>query len=142
MSFQNPQPSDFQTYFARNFPFNADPTLGVTQTDISNAMLTTNGAINMALFPSQDSYTPAYLNLTAHYLTLSLQASSGGGGNGFLEQSKSVGSISQSFAIPEAYLKNPLWAAFMTTPYGRAYLLAIMPYLTGQIFTVYSGARA
>ena len=138
MAYENPTVEAFKSFFARNFPFGTDPTKSVTDDDIANAMVMTNGNINQCLFGTQAIYNPAYLNLTAHFLITMLQSAAGGiqAVNSFLETAKSVGAVSQTFAIPEAYMKNPLWAMYMRTPYGAAYLMAILPGLTGQMFTV------
>lgn len=138
MAYTNPDVEAFKSFFARNFPFGTDPTTSVTDADIVNAMVMTNGNINPCLFGTQQFYNPAYLNLTAFYLVNMLQAAAGGiaGVNQFLEASKSVGAVSQSFQIPDAYAKNPLWAMYMRNSYGAAYLMALLPGLTGQIFTV------
>jgi hypothetical protein len=140
MAYSNPSVADFKVFFSRAFPFGVDPATSVTDEDISAAFIQTNATINAGLFPSQAGYTPAYLNLAAHFLVLTLRASSAGftaqAGMGFLSQSKSVGSVSESYAIPQAILNNPLFAAYMTTPWGQFYLMAIYPYLSGQIFVV------
>lgn len=143
MAYQNPSVQDFKDYFYRAFKFDEDPQIGVTDLDITNAFQMTNTQINQALFCTQEAYTLGYLNLAAHNLVMSIRASSQGlnGQFSFLEQSKSVGSVSQSFAIPDRILQNPYWSVFMKTNYGVAYMMMILPQLTGQIYVVAGSTR-
>lgn len=143
MAYSNPTIAEFKTYFARAFPFGTDPETSVTDVDIANAFLMTNTQINPELFCDQSSYTLGYLNLSAHYLVLNMRSSSQGlqGQFAFLEQSKTVGSVSQSFAIPDRILDNPYWSIFMKTNYGALYLQMILPGLTGQIYVVAGSTR-
>lgn len=143
MGYSNPSVDDFKSYFARAFTFSADPTLGVTDDDITRAFQLTNTQINIEFFPDQSTYTIGYLNLSAHFLVTSLNAFSGGivGGRIGIESSKSVGSVSQSFHIPEYYYKNPMWARFTSTPYGLWYLEMIYPYTIGRMTYVRGSTR-
>lgn len=143
MNYQNPTVDDFKLRYARDFPFNnVDPLLGVTDADIANAFQITNVQINAELFPSQDVYTLAYLSLAAHYLVTSLQhASVGIGGYSFAETSKSVGSVSQSFAVPQWMLENPLFHGLATTNYGALYLQWILPAFTGRVYSIPGSTR-
>ena len=139
MTYVNPTVSDFQNYFVRDFPYGIDPNIAVLNSDISKAFGQTNININQALFSSQDSYNIGYLLLSAHYLVVDLRMSSQGinGQYSFLEQSKSVGSVSQSFSIPQRILDNPYLSMLTKTNYGAKYLELILPQLCGQIFNVY-----
>lgn len=138
MSYTNPSVAEFKTYFNRDFPYGTDIETSVTDTDISKAFQMTNINFNSDFFGDQASYTIGYLLLSAHYLVMNLRTSSQGinGAFGFLEQSKSVGSVSQSFAIPQRVLDNPDWAVLMKTNYGAQFLQLILPQLSGQIYTV------
>lgn len=137
-AYQNPSVADFKNYFSRDFPFGEDIETSVTDADITKAMTQTVVSINQGLFCNQPSYTIGFQLLTAHFLVLNLRSSSQGinGQYSFLESSKSVGSVSQSFSIPQRILDNPLWAMFMKTNYGAMYIEMIFPMLTGQVFTV------
>ncbi len=139
MTYVNPTVSDFQNYFVRDFPYGIDPNIAVLNSDISKAFGQTNININQALFSSQDSYNIGYLLLSAHYLVVDLRMSSQGinGQYSFLEQSKSVGSVSQSFSIPQRILDNTYLSMLTKTNYGAKYLELILPQLCGQIFNVY-----
>jgi len=143
MAYENPTIDDFKTRFVRDFPFGTDPQTEVLDQDIANAYALTNNMINQGLFSSQEFYTQAYLLLSAHNLVLNLRASSQGlsGSWNWLEQGKSVGAVSQNFAIPQRILDHPLWSIYFTTPYGAQYMALILPQLAGQIFTVRGSTR-
>ena len=140
-SWNNPLITDFKTYpvFVRSFPFGTDPNNDVLDTDIAAAFSQTNVNINPALFSTQDAYTTGYLFLAAHYLVIDFQMSSQGlnGQYSWLTQSKAVGSVSQSFAIPQRVLDNPYMAGLSQTSYGSKYLSLILPALCGNVFTVF-----
>lgn len=144
MSYQNPSVAQFKEFFSRDFPYGTDPAVAVLDSDITKAFTFVNvGPLNQNFFPDQGAYNIGYLLLAAHYLVMNLQASSQGinGQFSFLEQSKSVGSVSQSFAIPQRVLDNPDWAILMRTNYGAQYLQILIPQLCGQIFISYGSTR-
>lgn len=143
MAYENPSVADFKEYFSRDFPYGVDVNTSVTDSDIAKAFQQTNMSINQALFCSQSDYTVCYLLLSAHYLVLNLRASSQGvnGQFSFLEQSKSVGGVSQAFAIPERVQNNPLWAVYFKTNYGAEYMALIYPKLLGQVFVARGSTR-
>lgn len=139
MAYVNPTVQDFQNYFVRDFPFGIDPNTCILDSDITKAFGQTEFNINPSLFSTQTNYTTAYLFLAAHYLVVDIRMSSQGisGQYSFLEQSKSVGSVSQSSAIPQRILDNPYIAMLMKTNYGAKYIELILPQLCGQIFNSY-----
>lgn len=139
----NPTIVEFKSYFDRDFPFGTDPETSVLDSDIGKAYGLVNMTINPALFCNQADYTIGYLYLAAHYLCMNLMASSQGmnGQFNFLEQSKSVGSVSQSFAIPQRVLDNPDWSILLKTNYGAQYMQLILPLLCGQTFIVRGSTR-
>ncbi len=143
VSYNNPSIADFKAYFTRDFPYGTDPETSVVDGDISKAFGQTNIDINPGLFGDQSAYTICYLLLTAHWLVIDLRASSQGinGQFSFLEQSKSVGGVSQSFAIPQRILDDPYFAMLTKTNYGAKYLALLLPQLAGQAFTVIGSTR-
>lgn len=143
MAYNNPSVADFKAYFNRDFPYGSDPNTSILDSDISKAFQMTNINVNEGLFGYQASYTVAYLLLSAHYLVMNLRASSQGinGQFNFLEQNKSVGSIAQSFAIPQRVLDNPDWAILCKTNYGAQFIQLILPQLAGNMFTVFGSTR-
>lgn len=80
----------------------------------------------------------AYNLLSAHYLVMNLRSSSQGinGQYNFLQVSKGVGSVNESFSIPERITNNPYFSMLTKTNYGQAYLQLLLPQLTGQIYVV------
>lgn len=139
MAYQNPQISDFKLQFQRDFPFGIDMQSDVLDSDIANAFNFTNFNINQGLFSTQGNYSLGYLLLSAHYLVLNLRSSSQGinGQYSFLEQSKSVGSVSVNYAIPDRVNSNPYWAMLCKTNYGAEYLQLILPQLAGPMFNAF-----
>lgn len=140
MGFNNPTVGEFKTYFYRDFPFGTDPATSVTDTDIVNAFAAVNaGGINTGLFVDQNAYTLGYELLAAHYLVLSLRSSSQGisGQYNWNETSKSVGSVSQGFSIPDYVQNNPFLSMLTKTTYGARYLEMVLPQLPGQMFNAY-----
>lgn len=138
MAFTNPSVADFKSYFFRDFPYGTDINTQVTDLDIANAMQMTNINMNQGLFPSQSDYNVGYFLLSAHYLVMNLRQSSQGinGQFSFLEQSKGVGSVNSSQAIPQRILDNPNFSMLMKTNYGAQYIQILLPALTGQMFVV------
>ena len=135
--YTNPTVQDFQNYFVRDFPYGIDPNTTVLDSDISKAFGQVAFNINPKLFDNQANYTVGYLLLAAHYLVIDLRMSSQGmnGQYGFLENSKSVGNVSQAFAIPQRILDNPTFAMYTKTNYGAKYLELLLPNLCGQVFS-------
>lgn len=143
MAYTNPSVADFKAYFNRDFPYGTDIQTSVLDSDITKAMEMTNINMNQGLFGYQASYAIGYLLLSAHYLVMNLRQSSQGlnGQFSFTEQSKSVGGVSQAFAIPQRVLDNPDWAILMKTNYGAQFLQIILPQLTGNVFIAYGSTR-
>jgi hypothetical protein len=139
----NPSVAEFKDYFFRDFPFGSDPETQVVDQDVTRAFQQTNIGISQKYFTSQASYTVGYNLLSAFYLVQNLQASSQGinGQYSFLEQSKSVGNVSQSFALPEAFTKNPFFAMLVKNNYGAQYFQMIYPQLVGTMYTVRGRTR-
>lgn len=144
MSYINPTVSEFKAYFTRDFPFGSDPTENVLDSDISKAMDQASININGELFSSQTAYSIGFNLLSAHFLVSNLRASSQGlsGQYSWLQNSRSVGSVSEGLSIPDRIMQNPYLAAISKTNYGAEYLMLIFPKLTGQIFSVKGGTRA
>jgi hypothetical protein len=140
--FTNPSVSDFQNYFVRDFTYGTDPTT-VNPIDITNAMMDAASQINQGLFGAQEQYTVGFLNLSAHYLVTSLQSSSQGvsGAWTWQTQSKGVGNVNQSYAIPQRILDNPMFSYLSKTNYGMKYLSLILPQLSGVMFTVHGTTK-
>ena len=127
----------FKCFFTRDFPYGttSDKVLDV---DIQKALATAKVNFNESLWGSQDSFNTAFCYLAAHYLQVSIRASSGGlngqySGN---VNSKSVGNVSESYSIPDRILANPFLAGLYTTQYGALYVQLLMPRLVGHVMTI------
>lgn len=139
MGYLNPSVDDFKTYYYRDFPYGTDPETSVLDQDIAKSYGQVNFAINPGLFSNQENYTLGYLLLAAHWLVIDLRMASQGiaGKYSWLTTSKSVGSVSESFQIPQRILDNPELAQLSQTNYGAKYLQLLLPNLTGQMFNVF-----
>lgn len=138
MSYTKPTESEFKTYFARDFPFGADISTDILDSDITKAFGVTNITIPEEIFPSQEFYTIGYMYLSAHNLVQTISSSSQGisGRYEWGMNSKSVGSISVSYNIPPNILSNPAYSFLTKTTYGAKYLELIYPFLVGPFSTV------
>lgn len=143
MAFNNPSVADFKAYFFRDFPYGTDPATSVLDQDITNAFGETNVNFSQDLWSDQGSFNIGYFLLSAHYLVMNLRSSSQGlsGQFGWMQTGKSVGSVSESFQIPQRILDNPEFAMLTKTQYGARFLLLILPQLSGQVFTVVGSTR-
>jgi hypothetical protein len=143
MAFQNPSVQNFKDFFNRDFPYGTDMSTSILDSDITKAFTFVNVNISQNLFGDQGSYNVGYLLLSAHYLVMNLRASSQGinGQFNFLQQSKSVGAISEAFGIPQRILDNPDWAILCKTNYGAQFVQLVLPQLAGQIFSVAGSTR-
>lgn len=143
MAYSNPSVADFKAFFTRDFPYGTDPNTSVLDADIAKSFQFTNINMNQGLFGDQGSYNVGYFLLSAHYLVMNLRASSQGvnGQFSFLDQSKGVGSVNTSFAIPQRILDNPYWSVLAKTNYGMEFLQLILPQLAGQIYSVVGSTR-
>lgn len=137
-----PTVADFKARFTRDFNY-AEGKDSVTDSDITNALSDAIPLFNQSLWSSTIEKTTAYLFLTAHLMILNIQAAGGmqarntgkgvrNTGGGVL-QSKAVGGISVSYAIPERIANSPTLGPFMRTDYGQRYLSMIYPRLTGPV---------
>ena len=113
-----------------------DSVLNYTQdADILNAIAEANVNFNEGLFPDQATAKLVFLYLVAHYLTIDFRNALGNNQIG-LVASKSVGSVSESYSIPNWIMNNAGLAPYATTGYGIKYCSLIRPYLVGNFFIV------
>jgi hypothetical protein len=139
MAFANPSVADFKAYFDRDFPYGTDIETEVRDQDIAKGFQQANMNVSQRFFSDQSGYNIGYLLLSAHFMVMNLRSSSQGlnGQFSFLEQSKNVGAVSQSFAIPQRILDNAFFSMLMKTNYGAMYMQLILPQLVGNAFVVY-----
>jgi len=143
MAFTVPSVADFKAYFVRDFPYGITPST-VNDSDITNAIAEAGVNFNEGLFGSQANFTLCYLLLSAHMMVMSLRGSSQGiaGQYSWLQASKSVGSVAESFSIPQKILDNPYFAMLCKTSYGARYLSLMLPKMVGQTFIAYGETQA
>ena len=143
MAFTNPSVQDFKDQFIRDFPYGTDPKTSFLDQDIINAFKRVNANFNTAIWTDQNEYTQGYLLLAAHYLQSAYVASSQGvsGQYNFMQQSKGVSGVSESFAIPQHILDHPTLLMYCKTHYGLAYAETVYPKLTGQMFSAYGHTK-
>jgi hypothetical protein len=111
----------------------------VTDNDISGAIFDAQFNINQALFPTQQSFSRAFLYLAAHQLVEKLLAAQEGMGSQYswLTTSKGIDSVNESFQIPERIAQDPMLSHFSKTRYGAMYLQIITPQLIGNVFVAF-----
>ena len=141
MSWVQPTPAQFQTFFARDFEFTTDPANLelVSVNDITRAMTDAIDNFNPGLFSSDSVSTNSFMYLAAFCLVRNIQMAMKGiasQGNKFMIGGNSVGGVSTSFSIPEQYMKDPFLASLTANQYGMRYLEIILPYLSGNIYVV------
>lgn len=143
MSFAFPSVDQFKAYFFRDFPYGTDMAVNVLDQDIAKAFQQANCNFNLDFWRDQASFEIGYFYLAAFYLVYDFQTSSQGLAStaSWVETSKSVGNVSQSFAIPQRILDNPELAIYGSNKYGLKFLSLILPQLTGQIFGVIGSTR-
>ena len=139
----NPTVADFKAFFVRDFPYGST-TAAVMDADITRALLEAGANFNSALWSTQAEYSMAYLYVAAHYLVIDLRASSQGiaGTYSWLTSSKGVGSVNESYSIPQSILDSPVFSMFSKTAYGAKYLSLALPRIVGNVISVTGGTQA
>lgn len=144
MAFTNPTITDFKNYFVRDFPYGTDPDTTILDVDIGNAQQQVLAfPINPGLYTDQNSYTLGFQYMTAHFLVQNIRASSQGinGQFNFLQAGKGVGSVNESFSIPERILHSPTMSMFTKTNYGMMMLQLVAPRIIGNLMSVRGTTR-
>lgn len=142
--------NDFKNWFTRDFQYATpvgalEPVIScpkdyVTDHDITKSYTEAKMMFNEGLFGTDEDLRMCFLYLAAHYLVNDLQTSAQGvGSTGYLSvNSRSVGSVSESYTVPDWMASDPVLSTFMTTRYGQKYLSLIRPLLIGAV-AVYRG---
>lgn len=134
--FTVPDVQAFKDYFTRDFPYGNKPE-NVRDQDIQTGLDDAAVNFNAGLCANQGEFSIFYLLLAAHYMCTNIAAFQQGAASQYswLQQSKSVGGVSASYAIPERILSNPTFAMIAQTRYGAKYLSFIVPRMVGVVFT-------
>ena len=113
----------------------------VSNNDIERAFIEARTNFNPSLFPDDEVMKMVFCYLAAHYLVIDLNNAQSPLALGFMgfTQSKSVGSVSESYGIPSWMLNDSKLSLYAQTGYGRKYLSLIQPYLVGNI--IYTPGR-
>lgn len=107
----------------------------INDLDIEKALSEARVNFNPDLFSDPEKAKLVFLYLAAHYLVIDLNNAANPlalGSMGFT-QSKSVGSVSESYGIPQWIMNSKTLGLYAQTGYGRKYLSLISPYLIGNI---------
>lgn len=101
----------------------------VQDSDISRAFEEANGSFNIALFSDYNTAQLYFCYVAAHYLVMDIYNAQNALSMGFngMVASKSVGSVSESYGIPQWVMNSPLYGMFAQTGYGRKYLMHVIP---------------
>lgn len=110
----------------------------IQDSDIERAFAEAKVNFNPNLFTDDTTATMVFLYLAAHYLVIDLNNAANPLAMGFIgfTQSKSVGSVSESYALPSFATNNQVLSQYMQTGYGRKYVSLISPYLIGNIMLI------
>ena len=111
--------------------------------DLDKAFLEAKVLHNEALFCTPEENCMGFLYLAAHYLVNDIKAAVSGlcGQSSFPVSSRTVGSVSESYAIPDSYAKNPQFSFLTESPYGKKYLSMILPKLIGNVTAVHGATQ-
>lgn len=106
----------------------------INDNDITKAFLQAKNMINLSLFgKNEELLKMCFLMLTAHFLVMDLNMSNGNSASSFMITSKSVGSVSASYGIPQKILDSPNLSYLASTQFGLKYIQYILPLLSGNI---------
>ena len=110
----------------------------IQDSDIMRAFKEAKVNFNAGLFGDDDTIKMVFLYLAAHYLVIDLNNAMNPLAMGFMgfTQSKSVGSVSESFALPDFVTRNAALSQYMQTGYGAKYVSLIYPYLIGNVLLI------
>lgn len=103
----------------------------VTDCDIEKAKTQAIVNANARFGDTDQERINIYMHLIAYYLVVDLRNSSTGINGSYQgpTQSKSVGDVSESYAIPTWLTNSPMYSMFAQNGYGLKYLSLIAPYL-------------
>lgn len=103
----------------------------VTDNDIQKAMSQAINNCNENFGDTLEEKVNIYLHLVAFYLVMDLKNAQTGinGGVAGAVTSTHVGDVSESYAIPQWMMTDPMYSMFAQNGYGLKYLSLIAPYL-------------
>lgn len=103
----------------------------ITTNDIQKAINEAFANCNTRFGNTDNEKIMIFMYLIAFYLVVDTNNANAGLSSNYLgiSQSKSVGDVSESYAIPDFISNNPLYAIYMQNGYGMKYISLIAPYL-------------
>lgn len=127
--------AEFQAFFDRGqFTYGTDLP-AIRDEDIQKAINEAAAVFNENLYPLQSVCEQANYYLTAHFLTLDVDAGTGGGQSSFNQASRSADGISEALQIPQ-WMTEGEYGFYSTTYYGQKFIMLSKPYLDGVVFAV------
>lgn len=108
----------------------------INDDDIEKAFFQAKSIINKNLLKNKELFKMCFFYLTAHFLIQDMSMSNGNGSSSHIITSKSVGSVSASYGIPQRILNSPFYSYLAKTDYGLKYLIEILPFLSGNFVVV------
>lgn len=115
----------------------------VQDEDIERAFDEAEFNINQSIFNTDAQIKIAFLYISAHYLTHDIRAAGQGieSTGSFNVSARSVGRVSETYAIPQRYLDSPALSFYTTSAYGMKYLSLVVPHLVGNVGIVGGGTN-
>ena len=114
----------------------------VSDLDITHAYGEADTTFNTSIFQNDTDMVLAYLYLSAHYLVNDLNAGGVDSNPTGIVNSKSVGNVSEGYAIPEWQLKSSIYSFYTKSSYGLKYLNMVIPRLKGNMASVEGATNA
>ena len=110
----------------------------VCDCDIDRAFKEANVVFNDGLCGTDESAQLMFLYLAAFYLAYDLSVAAGGayGSVNFPATEVKVGSVSEGYYIPKAYLEDPILGFYARNGFGLKYLNMLYPRLVGNVGVV------
>lgn len=131
---------DFKKFFKHDFQYlpegEAESDEYVLDSDIERAILECEIILNEQLYGESDAALRlAQLYLSAHLLVGAIRMANSGlaSAYAFPVTSRSVGSVSESYGIPTAYLQDPAFAMFIDSEYGLRFLAMSLGRIRGHV---------
>lgn len=110
----------------------------VQDQDIENAFSEATILFNPALWDGDANEELAYLYLTAHFMVTDLRRANAGltSRPEFVASARTVGSVSETYELPDMYKNNPILNGYLKTGYGMKYLDLMLPNLVGNTVAI------
>lgn len=113
----------------------------VSDDDILRAFSEARQIFNPDFFSDDATAEMYFYYVAAHFLVMDLNNAANSLSMGYANftQSKSVGSVSESYAMPQWMQDNPIYAMLGQTGYGRKYLMAVDSIIRAKRIMYYPG---